>query len=43
MNLTKSVKYGLSPEEIERQSLTSEPFRILFNTQRIEKNSKVLC
>ena len=33
MNLMKSVKYGLSHEEIERQSLTSERFKILSNMQ----------
>ena len=31
MNLMKNVKYGLSTEEIERQYLTSERFRTLFN------------
>ena len=41
MNLMKSVKYGLSPKEIERQSLTSERFRILFNMQKIEKTQKL--
>ena len=40
MNLMKSVKYGLSPEEIESQSLKSELFRILFNMHRIEKTQK---
>ena len=37
----KSVKYGLSPEEIERQTLTSEQFRILFNMGRIKKTQKL--
>ena len=37
MNLMKSVKYGLPPEETERQSLTSERFKILINMQRTEK------
>ena len=41
MNLMKSVKYGLSPEEIERQTLTSEQFRILFNMGRIKKTQKL--
>ena len=36
MNVMKSVKYDLSTEEIERQYLTSEQFRTLFNMQRIE-------
>ena len=40
MNLMKSVKYGPSLEEIERQSLTSEQFRILFKMQRTEKTQK---
>ena len=40
MNLMKCVKYGLSPEEIERQSLTSERFGTLFNMHRIEKTWK---
>ena len=40
MNLMKSVKYGLSPVEIERKFLTSEQFRILFNMLRIEKTQK---
>ena len=31
MNLMKSVKYGLSPKEIESQSLAREPFKTLFN------------
>ena len=29
MNLMKSVKYGLSPEEIEKPSLAGEPFKSL--------------
>ena len=37
MNFMKSVKYGLSPGEIERQSLTSEQFRILSNMQELKK------
>ena len=41
MNLMKSVKYGLSPEEIERQTLTSEQFRTLFNMGRIKKTQKL--
>ena len=40
MNLMKSLKYGLSPEKIERQSLTSERFKMLFNMLRIEKIQK---
>ena len=41
MNFMKSVKYGLLPEKIERQSLASEQFRTLFNMQRIEKTQKL--
>ena len=39
MNLMKSIKYALSPEEI--QSLKSDRFRILFNMHRIEKTQKL--
>ena len=31
MNLIKSVKYGLFPEEIESRSLAGERFKTLFN------------
>ena len=31
MNLMKSVKHGLSPEEIEKQSLAGERFKTVFN------------
>ena len=31
MNLMKSVKYGLSPREIEKQSLAGERFKTVFN------------
>ena len=41
MNLMKSIKYALSPEEIESQSLKSDRFRILFNMHRIEKTQKL--
>ena len=41
MNLMKSIKYGLSPEEIASQSYKSERFRILFNMHRIEKTQKL--
>ena len=37
----KSVKYGLSPEEIEKRSLASEQFRTIFNMHRIEKTKKI--
>ena len=31
MNLMKSLKYVISPEEIERRSLAGERFRVVFN------------
>ena len=31
MNLMKSLKYGISPEEIERGSLAGKQFRVVFN------------
>ena len=37
MNIMKSEKYGLSLEEIEKRSLSSERFNTLFNMHRIEK------
>ena len=37
MNSVQSEKYGLSPEEIEKKSLSSERFRTLFNFHRKEK------
>ena len=37
MNNIKSEKYGLSPEEIEKKSLSGERFRTIFNMHRIEK------
>ena len=40
MNNMKSVKYGLSPEEIERQSLAGEWFKTVFNMHRIDKTKK---
>ena len=41
MNSVKSEKYGLTPEEIEKKSLSSERFRTIFNMQMIEK-TKIL-
>ena len=41
MNLMKSVKYVLSPEEIESRSLAVEQFKTLFNMHRIEKTQKL--
>ena len=40
MNLIKSTKYGLYPEEIERRSLSGELFKNIFNKYRIEKTQK---
>ena len=42
MNLKKSLKYGLSPEEIERRSLSGERFKTIFNMHRIEKTKGLL-
>ena len=41
MNDVKSKKYGMPPNEIEEQSLSSEKFRVLFNFKRIEQSNKV--
>ena len=41
MNSVQSEKYGLSPDEIENKSLSSERFRTLFNFHRIEKTKLV--
>ena len=41
MNLMKSMKYGLSPEEIEKQSLAGERFETGFNMHRIEKTQRL--
>ena len=37
----KSIKYGVSPEEIERRSLAGEQFSTIFNMHRIEKTKKL--
>ena len=37
INLMKSVKYGLSPEEIERRSLAGKRFKTGFNMHRTDK------
>ena len=39
-NIMKSIKYSVSPEEIERRSLAGELFRTIFNMHRIEKTKK---
>ena len=41
MNLMKSLKYGMSAEEVETRSLAGERFRIVFNMHRIEKAQKL--
>ena len=41
MNIMKSVKYGLSPEEIEKRSLATARFRTIFNMHRIGKTKKL--
>ena len=40
-NTMKSEKYGLSPEEIEQQSLASEQFKTIFNMHRIDKTKRL--
>ena len=42
MNSVLNEKYGLSPNEIEKKSSSSEKFRKLFNLHRIERTKK-LC
>ena len=37
MNSVQSEKYGLSPDEIEKKSLSCERFRTLSNFHRIER------
>ena len=37
MNQIKSLKYSMSPEEIERRPLAGERFRVVFNMHRTEK------
>ena len=39
----KSRKYGLSPEELERQSLAGERFKTIFNMHRLKKTQKLHC
>ena len=41
MNLIKSRKHGLTPEEIERRSLTGERFKTIFNINRLERSQKL--
>ena len=37
MNNVKSEKYGITPNETEQKSLSSEKFKTLFNFHRIEQ------
>ena len=41
MNNRKSIKYGLSPEEIERRSFAGERFKTIFNMHRKDKTKKL--
>ena len=41
MNDVKSKKYGISSNDIEKKSLSSEKFKTLFNFKRIEQSKKV--
>ena len=41
MNSVQSEKYALSPDEIEKKSLSSERFRTVFNFHRIGKTKLV--
>ena len=41
MDLMKSSKHGLSPEEIEPQSLPGKRFKTIFNMHRLEKTQKL--
>ena len=40
MNDVKSEKYGITPNEIEEKSLSSEKFKTLFNFHRIERSKE---
>ena len=41
MNSVLNEKYGISPNDIEKKSLSSEKFKTLFNFHRIEKIKQV--
>ena len=41
MKAIKSQKYGISPDEVEEKSLSSQRFRVLFNFKRIERSRAV--
>ena len=40
MNNVKIKKCGMSPNDIEKKSLSSERFKTLFNFKRIERSKK---
>ena len=40
-NMNSDEKYGLSPNDTERKSLSSKKFRTPFNFHRIEKTKKI--
>ena len=42
MKLKKSVKYGLSPDEIEQRSLANERFKTVFKMYRIDRTQGLL-
>ena len=42
MNIMKSVKYGLSTEEIEKWSLAGEWFKRVFNMHRIKETKNFI-
>ena len=41
MNAMKSQKHGISPDEVEEKSLSSQRFRVLFNFKRIKRSRAV--
>ena len=41
MNNVKIKKYGMSPNDIEKKSLSRERFKTLFNFKRIERSKKI--
>ena len=41
MNKTESTKYGLSQEDIEKQSILSKRFRLSLNFDHIKKSKQV--
>ena len=41
MNIVKSEKLGMTPNDIEKNSLSGERFKILFNFKRIEQSKNI--